>query len=144
MPYDVNSTFIALIPKMNEAISFSNFIPISLCNFLYKIMANVMANRLRPILPLIINPNQGDFVTGHQILDGIILAHELTHSSHMARRDGMLLKLDINKAYDYVDWDFLMQVLKKFRFNDELRNLVLACVSSTSFLVLMNIGILPK
>jgi len=103
MPFDVNSTFIALIPKVNEVVSFSNFRPISLCNFLYKIMAKVMANRLRPILPLLINPNQGVFVAGHQILDGIILARELTHSTHKARRDGMLLKLDISKAYNQVD-----------------------------------------
>lgn len=102
IPWDVNSTFIALIQKLNEAIS-SNFRPISLYNFLYKIMAKVMANRLRLVIPLIINLNQGGFVMGCQILNGVILAYELTHSTHKARRNGMLLKLDISKAYDCVD-----------------------------------------
>lgn len=64
MPKDVNSTFIALIPKMLKAKSFANFKLISLCNFLYKIIAKVMANRLRTILPRIINPNQGGFMVG--------------------------------------------------------------------------------
>lgn len=82
MPRDVNSTFIALIPKMKEAVSFSNFRPINLCNFFYKIVVKVLANRQKTILSLIINPNQGGFVLGCQILDGIILAHELIHSTH--------------------------------------------------------------
>lgn len=100
MPHDVNSTLISLIPKVKQMVSFSNFRPISLCNFLYKIVAKVLANRMETILPLIINPNQGGFILGHKILDGIILVQELTHSIHKAGQDGMLLKLDISKAYD--------------------------------------------
>lgn len=119
MPEDVNLTFIALIPKVSKVESFANFRLISLYNFLYKSFAKVMANRLKLILPRIINPNQGGFVVGCQILDGIVLAHEIVHSTFTSGEDVMLLKLDISKAYDRVDWDFLMLVMRKFRFGTD-------------------------
>jgi hypothetical protein len=56
------------------------FHPISLCNVIYKIITKVIANRLKPILHSIISPEQGGFVEGRQILDGIIVAHETIHS----------------------------------------------------------------
>lgn len=57
MTKDVNSTFLALIPKDLDAFSFGKFHPISLCNFIYKIIAKVLANKIKVILPRIISPN---------------------------------------------------------------------------------------
>lgn len=119
MHKDVNFIFIALITQVIEANSFDKFHPISLYNFLYKIVLKVMANWLKSILLLIISPNQGGFISGRQILDGIVLAHELTHSTFKFGRDGMLLKFDISKAYDKVDWKFLMLLLHKFGFQED-------------------------
>lgn len=77
-------------------------------------MSKVMDNQLKVTMSLIMSHNQQGFVMGRQILDGIILVHELTHSAQKSRRDGMLLNLDINKAYDRVDCNSFMLVFHKF------------------------------
>lgn len=135
---DVKSTFLALIPKDSNAISFSKFRSINLCNFLYKIIAKVLANRVKEILPWIISPNQGGFVSSSQILDGIITSHEVSHLALKSNRDRMLLKLDVSKAYDRVDCSFLLKVLGMFSFGEKKLSIIKECISSNSFLVLIN------
>jgi hypothetical protein len=76
-----NSSFLALISKEKGVISFNRFRPISLCNTSYKILAKVIANHLKALLPLIVPENQGDFVKGRHIVDNIILVQEAIHSS---------------------------------------------------------------
>jgi hypothetical protein len=75
-----NATFLALIPKEKEANSVDKYRPISLCNVVYKIITKIIANRLKPILQEIISPEQGGFVEGRKILDGIVVSHETIHS----------------------------------------------------------------
>lgn len=70
----LNSTFLALIPKVEEAKTPDKFRPISLCNFIYKIISKVIANILKSILPGIISEEQSGYVEGRQILDNILLA----------------------------------------------------------------------
>ena len=79
------------------------FRPISLCNVILKIMMKVLANRLKPILSGLISLEQTGFVEGRQILDGIILTHEMIHSLNKMKILGMLLKVDLAKAYDKVN-----------------------------------------
>ena len=76
----LNATFLTLIPKGEGVDSPNKFKPISLCNVVYKIITKVIANRLKPILPSLISPEQLGFVEGRQISDGIILVHEILHS----------------------------------------------------------------
>ena len=71
-----------------------------LCNVIYKLISKVIANRLKPLLPLLISPEQIGYVEGHQILDGIILSHEIIHSLKILKKPGMLLKLDLSKYFD--------------------------------------------
>ena len=101
-----NSTFLALIPKESGTEDPGKLRPISLCNVIYKIISKVIANHLKPILPLIISLEQAGFVEGKQILDGIILVHETIHSLKTTRTPGMLLKLNLSKAYDKLNWQF--------------------------------------
>ena len=75
-----NATFLTLIPKEQGTEDPGKFRPIALCNVIYKIITKVIANRLRPLLPVLISPEQAGFVEGRQILDGIILVHEAIHS----------------------------------------------------------------
>ena len=95
-----NATFITLIPKCEGVDSLDKFRPISLCNVIYKITTKVIANRLKPLLPGLISPEQSGFVEGRQITDGIILVHELLHSIRSQKMPGMMIKLDMAKAYD--------------------------------------------
>ena len=75
----LNNTFIALIPKKEDACQFDHFRPINLCNFAYKVLSKLLANRLRPILKKIVSPLQKAFVPGRWIAEITILAQELIH-----------------------------------------------------------------
>ena len=78
----INSTFLALIPKEASPSSFDRYMPISLCNSSYKIVAKLLANRIKPLLQKLISPAQGGFVQGRHILDNVIQVQEALHSSH--------------------------------------------------------------
>ena len=96
----LNTSFIALIPKQEIAQTPDKYRPIALCNVIYKLLTEVIARRLKPILPTIISSEQSGYVEGRQILDSVILAHEVIHSLQKTRMPGMLLKLDLSKAFD--------------------------------------------
>ncbi|KAL0284843.1 UNVERIFIED_CONTAM: hypothetical protein Scaly_2755800 [Sesamum calycinum] len=102
-----------LVPKCKHPEVLSQFMPISLCNVVYKIASKAIANRLKPILDKIISPSQSSFVPGWLISDNILLAFELNHflnNKTQGRQGWMALKLDVSKAYDKVEWSFLEQV----------------------------------
>ena len=100
---EINSTFLVLIPKVLGANSSKKFRPISLCNSFYKIILKVLTSRFLKLLPLIISQQQTSFVSGRQILDSIMMVHEVIHSMEVGKWEGMLLKIDLSKAYDRVN-----------------------------------------
>jgi len=73
----INSTFIALIPKVDSPQRLNDFRPISLVGSLYKILAKVLANILRMVIGSVISDSQSAFIKGRQILDGIWVANEI-------------------------------------------------------------------
>lgn len=100
---EINNTFIALNPKKNKAVKLSDFKPISLYNTIYKILSKVLTNRIKPLMNNIISEEHTGFVLGRSILDGVIVAQEAIHTLQCTNRVGMIIKLDISKAYDNVD-----------------------------------------
>lgn len=98
----INSTFIALISKNGNVVSIKDFRPISLCNTLYKIFSKAIVNRIKPMLDKMISINQKCFVKGRDIMDVVIVAHELVHSMDNNKLLSMAFKLEISKAYDRV------------------------------------------
>jgi len=107
----LNATFIALIPKEDQSSTPEKFSPITLCNVIYKIISKFIANRLKLLLPLLISPEQSGYVEGCQILDGIILTHEIIHSLKSNKQGGMLLKIDLSKAFDKLSWTYINNCL---------------------------------
>ena len=88
-------TFLTLISKEQGEDTPDKFHPISLCNVILKIITKVLENRLKPLLPNLISPKQTDFMEGRQILDGIIMAHEMIHSLKQTKTPSMLLKVEL-------------------------------------------------
>uniref|UniRef100_A0A5B7BN08 Reverse transcriptase domain-containing protein n=1 Tax=Davidia involucrata TaxID=16924 RepID=A0A5B7BN08_DAVIN len=137
----INYTYIALIPKVNSPRKISEFRPISLCNVVYKIISKILANRLKTILPNIIAESQSAFVPGRLITDNILVAFELIHCLKNKRKGKMgqsALKLDMSKAYDRVEWSFLEAVMLRMGFHQKWVDLIMHCVSTVSFSVLIN------
>ena len=136
----MNHTFITLIPKKQGANNFNQFRPISLCNFYYKIISKILVNRLRPLLPKIIDPSQAAFVPGRWIGENVALAQEIVHSFKQSkkRKGSVGFKLDFHKAYDSLEWTFILRVLKVVGFDQKVINLIYQCISTVSFTLLLN------
>jgi hypothetical protein len=99
----INSTFIALIPKVASPQKLNDFRPISLVGSLYKILAKVLANRLRLVVGNVISETQTAFVKDRQILDGILIANEVVDEARKLNKELLLFKVNFEKAYDSVD-----------------------------------------
>ena len=96
--------------------------PISLCNVIYKIVAKILANRLKVVLPNIISPTQEAFVAGRSIFDNILISNEILHYLHrktQGRVDYAAWKVDMEKAYDRMEWAFLEKTMYKMGFHEQ-------------------------
>ncbi|KAJ0007624.1 hypothetical protein Pint_29766 [Pistacia integerrima] len=140
-PQDFNATLIALIPKVKTPSKVSEFRPISLCNVLYKILAKVLANRTQKIPRLIKSPSQSAFIPDRLITDNAIVAFEVMHTMNtsLKGKDGyMALKLDMSKAYDRLEWSFLQAVMRKMGFSPTWIKVIMNCLSSVTYSILIN------
>ncbi|GAU50699.1 hypothetical protein TSUD_367350 [Trifolium subterraneum] len=134
----INDTFIALIPKIDSPQRFNDFRPISLVGSLYKILAKVLANRLRCVIGSVISESQTAFVKDRQILDGILIANEAVDEARKYKKERMLFKVDFEKAYDSVDWGYLDDVMGSMYFLTLWRKWIKECVCTAIASVLVN------
>lgn len=138
-PNNLLSAFVRLIPKERPETA-SDFKPIALLNVSFKVIFKVLVNRLRPIMQIIIGQTQNSFLPGRSTLDNIILTQEVVH--YMNRKKGkkglIVVKLDIHKVYDSINWNFLERVLEAFGFPKRLLDLILLGIRNSDISVMWN------
>ena len=111
---DINKTNIALVPKVKYPTTMKEFRLISLSNVVYKLISKTLANWLKSVLPQIISKNQSAFLSERLITDNVLVAFELMHyldHKKEGKESFMAVKLDMSKAYDRVEWNFVEGVM---------------------------------
>lgn len=106
-----------------------------------ELVTKCIANRLKYVLPILIDNTQSAFVLGQLIIDNALISFEAFHylkHKTKGKRGYMALKLDMSKAYDRMEWRFLYSVLRGMEFPISFINLIMRCVTSVSYLVIIN------
>ena len=102
-----NASFLALIPKTNHPQSFNDYRPISLIGCMYKIIAKLLANRLRKVMPGLIDERQSASIKDRHILHGTMILNEVVEEAKRCKKSALVFKVDFEKSYDSVSWSFL-------------------------------------
>ncbi|XP_071939022.1 uncharacterized protein [Coffea arabica] len=138
-PRSWSHSMVVLIPKVEGASHWRDFRPISLCNVTSKVVSKILAIRISNLLPKLISPWQTGFVPGRGIVDNVLLAQELILDLDRRLIDpNLILKLDMEKAYDRVDWSFLLFLLRQYGFEEVVVDLLFRTFSNTWFSILVN------
>ena len=138
IPVVFNTTFIAMIPKVDHPNSFEELSPISLCNYIYKVIGKIISIHIIKVLGHYISGEQFGFLPGRQIHDVVGVLQEGLHSIHSRALKSVVLKIDLSKAYDRVSWTYLRVVLSKMGFAGSFISWVMSSLSSISFALLIN------
>ena len=115
--FNLNFGTITLIPKQKEVKQVQQYRPICMLNVSFKIFTKVLANRLMAVTDKVVRQSQTAFMTGRNILEGVVILHETIHELNRKKMSGVVLKLDFEKTYDKVNWVFVQQALRMKGFS---------------------------
>ncbi|VFQ88669.1 unnamed protein product, partial [Cuscuta campestris] len=139
LPKSYGSTFLSLIPKIDNPKSFGDYRPISLSTFMSKVNTRILADRIQQLLPKIISSEQTGFQTGMGVDEQILLVEEMVHKIDSKIRGGnVIIKLDMAKAFDNLEWDYIQGILKKLGFSEHNQGLLLANLRGTHISIMIN------
>ncbi|XP_074282906.1 uncharacterized protein LOC141607456 [Silene latifolia] len=135
----LNATIITLIPKVERPETVKHYRPISCCNVIYKTISKLLCARLAVILPDIISRNQGAFVKGRSILENILICQDLIRLCNRGMASPRcMFKMDLQKAYDTIEWKFVDQMLSALNFPYKFHQLIMACLTSPTYTLNLN------
>jgi hypothetical protein len=134
----LNYGVINLIPKIKKAVKIQQYKPIFLLNVSYKIITKTLMLRFESCMSRIINQSQNAFIKGRNIMDGVLSLHEILHDTKLNKKDGIILKLDLEKAYDKISWSFLFETLEQRGFCGKWCEWIKQVVSSGALSVKVN------
>lgn len=134
----INYGIITLIPKGAEADVIQKYRPICLLQVLFKFFFKGLTLRLGPLMPKLINNSQNAFIKGRNIMDGILSLHEILRETKYKKKQGVVLKLDFEKAYDKVNWDFLFHCVHMKKFTDKWKGWIKGIVTNGTLSVKVN------
>jgi hypothetical protein len=112
----INYGVITLLSKVKDAKKIQQFRPFCLINCIYKWFTKCLTLRLNGVAGRIIHKSQAAFLPRRNIMNSILVVHEILHETRKGRGEGIVLKLDFEKTYDKVHWVFLLQCLAKRGF----------------------------
>nr|GEY15121.1 cysteine-rich receptor-like protein kinase [Tanacetum cinerariifolium] len=138
IPRGCNSSFITLVPKIEDPITITDFRPISLIGFQYKIIAKVLENCLALVIPSLVGEVQMAFIKGRQITDGPLLVNKIISWAKKHNKKLLLLKVDFEKAFDCLSWSFLDSIMMQMGFCNTWRKWIHSCLSSAFSSILVN------
>ncbi|KAK1685344.1 hypothetical protein QYE76_046192 [Lolium multiflorum] len=134
----LNFGVISLIPKVHGTDTIKQFKPIALINVIFKFVAKAYATRLAPLAHRTIDRSQSAFIKGRCLHEGVLALHEIAHELRVKKLKGLLLKLDFEKAFDQVSWDFLREVLLRKGFSPMIVHRLMQLVSGGQTVVNVN------
>ncbi|XP_071729111.1 uncharacterized protein [Rutidosis leptorrhynchoides] len=114
-----NASFVTLVPKIRDPLGLNDFRPISLIGSYYKIVAKTLSNRLRKVVPSVVGVEQSAFLKGRYILAGVLISNETIDYIKRKRGKGIIFKVDFKKAFDCLNWEFLIEVITCMGFGDK-------------------------
>ena len=141
MPQSWKIGLIKLLPKVPSPVSFAQWRPISLMGGIYKIFTKILANRLHKVLPTIIHNAQYGFLANRDILHNILNVQMAIDFAMETKQEIVMLQLDLEKAYDHVNWSFLCQVMHRMGFGDRMSNLIYTLGDASMSYVMLNGGV---
>jgi len=137
----VGHTNLVLIPKIQCLKEAGDFRPIACCNVVYKCISKLICNRLRELLPHLVDGSQCAFILGREIMHNVMLCQELTCGYiRKTISPRCIMKLDLRKAYDSVNHGFIQGILKGMKFPNKFINWVMGCLKSAFLSISLNGG----
>lgn len=115
----INYGVITLLPKHKDADKIQQSRHICLLNVVYKVFTKTLIMRLEKVMDKIIKKCKYGFLKERNIMDGVMVLHEILNDTKVKKQEGLLLKLDFEKAYDKINWNFLFECLNQRGFKEK-------------------------
>ncbi|XP_074316598.1 uncharacterized protein LOC141652882 [Silene latifolia] len=135
----LNATNVTLIPKVSNPLTVMQFRPIACCNVVYKCISKLLCSRLALVLPHLIYVTQGGFIQGRSIMENILICQDLVKLyGRKSVSSRCLFKIDLQKAYDSVEWSFLFQMMQELNIPTGFIALIKECVTTATYTLNLN------